>query len=118
MKEKLGPDAAHLILELQPDLVLLDLDTVPTNPSRFIAQIGKLHPDSKIVVLSAKETAAPILDALLNGAQGHLVKGTSSRDEIVSALHAVRRGASILSPVLAGVILDEVSFRHQAIAES
>ena len=118
MSEKLGSDAVYLIHELQPDLVLLDLDTVPSSPSAFVAKIGELHPDSKIVVLSAKETAAPVLDALLNGAQGHLVKGASSREEIVAALHAVRRGASILSPVLAGVILDEVSFRHQTIAES
>ena len=118
MKEKLGPGALHLIRELQPDLVLLDLDTVPSNPSAFISQIGKLHPDSKIVVLSARETAAPVLDALLSGAQGHLVKGSSSREEIVTALHAVRRGASILSPVLAGLILDEVSFRHQTVTES
>ena len=70
------------------------------------------------VVLSARETAAPVLDALLSGAQGHLVKGSSSREEIVTALHAVRRGASILSPVLAGLILDEVSFRHQTVTES
>jgi DNA-binding NarL/FixJ family response regulator len=118
MKKRLGPDAVYLIHELQPDLVLLDLDTVPSNDSAFVARIGELHPDSKLVVLSAKEAAVPVLDALLNGAQGHLVKGASTREEIISALHAVRRGASILSPVLAGVILDEVSLRHQAVAES
>lgn len=118
MKQRLGPDTVHMILDLQPDLVLLDLDTVPSNSSAFVARIGALHPDSKIVVLSAKEAAAPVLDALLNGAQGHLVKGASTREEIVTALHAVRRGASILSPVLAGVILDQVSFRNQATTQS
>ena len=79
MKERIGPDAVYLIHELEPDLVLLDLDTVPSNHSAFVAKIGELHPDSKLVVLSAKEAAAPVLDALLNGAQGHIVKGASSR---------------------------------------
>ncbi len=70
MRERLGSDAVYLIHELQPDLVLLDLDTVPSSPSAFVAKIGELHPDSKIVVLSAKETAAPVLDALLTVPRG------------------------------------------------
>jgi hypothetical protein len=53
------------------------------------------------------------LNALRNGAHGHLTTGISDAQQLVAALQAVGRGDSILSPAMAGVILDEMSHRYQ-----
>ena len=49
------------------------------------------------------------MNALRDGAHGHLIKGASDREQLVAALQAVGRGGSILSPAMAGLILDELN---------
>jgi DNA-binding NarL/FixJ family response regulator len=110
-----GLESVNLLPDLQPDLILLDLDTVTSNASDVVTKISEQHPDIKIVVLSTAGQEASVLDALRSGAQGHLVKGPHNGDELITALHTVNRGDSILSPAIAGVILDEISYRSQLI---
>jgi DNA-binding NarL/FixJ family response regulator len=88
-----GLESVDLLPDLQPDLILLDLDTVTSNASDVVTKISEQHPDIKIVVLSTAGQEARVLDAL----------------------HTVNRGDSILSPAIAGVILDEISYRSQLI---
>jgi DNA-binding NarL/FixJ family response regulator len=79
----------------------------------MVAQIAEQHPDTKILVLGSASQGEVALNALRKGAQGHLIKGASLPEEIVTAIHAVRRGESVISPALAGAILDEISYRYQ-----
>ena len=108
-----GGEITSLIRQLEPSLILLDLDTTPCDPCDMVAHITEQHPDTKILVLGSSGQGQVVLNALRKGAQGHLIKGASLPDEIVTAIHAVRRGESVISPALAGAILDELSYRYQ-----
>ena len=108
-----GPWLVDQIQDLQPDLVLLDLDNRISYPSDIVSAISRRHPDIKILVLSGPGQESQALNALRNGAHGHLATGISDRQQLVAALQAVGRGDSILSPALAGAILDEMSHRYQ-----
>jgi len=108
-----GPQTMDQIQDLQPDLVLLDLEAGTAYPLDLVSTISQRHPRIRIVVLSDPGQEGPVLDALRSGAHGHLGKGDNNREEFIAALEAVGRGDSVLSPAMAGVILDEISYQHQ-----
>lgn len=108
-----SPQIMAQIREAQPDLILLDLDAGTSYPHDIVSTISQRHPEIKILVLSAPGQEDHVLNALRNGAHGHLTKGASDREQFVAAVQAVGRGDSILSPAMAGVILDEISHRYQ-----
>jgi len=118
MEQPFGPQIVDRIQDLQPDLILLDLDAGTAYPLNLVSTISRRHPGIKIVVLSSPGREGHVLNALRNGAHGHLARGASDRDEFIAALQAVRRGDSVLSPAMAGVILDEISYRHQLFRRS
>jgi NarL family two-component system response regulator LiaR len=104
-------EAIESVHERQPDVVLLDVDTLHPGGLQTVVHIRELCPAAKIVMLSNSEQERLVLDAFRAGAQGHLVKGKSKPLEVVEAIRAVSRGESILSPSMAGWILDEMTSR-------
>jgi DNA-binding NarL/FixJ family response regulator len=108
-----GPQIVDQIQELQPDLLLLDLDTETSAHFDLVSTISRQCPNVKIVVRSGPGQEGQVLDALRNGAHGHLPRGANDLDQIVAALRAVGRGESILSPAIAGMVLDEIGRRYQ-----
>ena len=113
IEQQAGRQTMDQIRDLQPDLVLLDLETGTAYPLDLVSTISQRHPHIRIVVLSGPGQEGPVLDALRSGAHGQLGKGDNNREEFIAALQAVGRGDSVLSPAMAGVILDEISCRHQ-----
>jgi DNA-binding NarL/FixJ family response regulator len=106
------------IPNLRPDLVLLDLNTDSSSPAELVTTLGEQYPAAKIIVLSSTGQKDEVLQALRQGARGHLVKGAHSGEDLVATLRAVLRGDSILTPALAGVILDEINYRNQLIRDA
>lgn len=113
-----GGEAMDLIhgmrRETQPDVILLEIDTPRTSNLETVAQIRELFPHIRIVVLNDDGQQGLVLEAFRKGALGHLVKNKIQPDEIVQAIRAVSRGEVILSPGIAGRILDEVFQKHKA----
>lgn len=107
-------EAADLIPSLEPDVILVDVDTVRSDDLQAVAQITELCPNGKIIVLSGNDQERLVLDAFRKGAQGHLVKGKDELSELVKAIRAVNRGESVLSPGIVGWILDEMTTRRQS----
>jgi DNA-binding NarL/FixJ family response regulator len=105
-KERL--QAIALIRETRPDIIFIDISARPASNLQTMAQICELFPDAKIIVLSDEGQEQLALEALKKGALGHLVKKAQSA-EIVAAIRAVSRGKAILSPGVAGRILDEIT---------
>jgi DNA-binding NarL/FixJ family response regulator len=109
IEEQAGPQILDQIQELQPDLILLDLDGVQAYSPDLVSTISRRRPDVRILVLSAPGQERHALDALRGGAHGHLIKGTGDHEQLISALKAVGRGDAILSPTMAGLVLDELN---------
>ena len=75
----------------QPDVVLLDL-TMPGGGSlALIAKLVKQEPPPHVLVLSMHDDPAYARSALAAGATGYVVK-TVSQQDLLAAVHAVRRG--------------------------
>ncbi len=97
--------ALDLARNHRPDVILLSLETCGP---QAVTQIRKLSPGAQVIVWNAPGQEQLVLEAFRQGALGHLVKGQAQPDEIIRAIHIVSRGEAVLSPGMAGHILDEV----------
>jgi len=86
-------DVDDAIERHRPDVVLLNFGTLGT-PGQVL-QLHRAHPDTRIVVLANRPTAAECNQMLSFGATACLSKETEARD-IVNALHLASRGMHLL----------------------
>lgn len=79
--------------ERRPAVVLLNFGSLP-NPAA-VYQLHQSHPDTRIVVLANRPTAAECNQMLSFGATACVSKETEARD-IVNAIHLASRGMHVL----------------------
>jgi DNA-binding NarL/FixJ family response regulator len=96
-----GQAAVQLTSELRPDVVVMDLSMPVMDGLQAIEQIIKSDTEARILVLTITAEEHEVLDALLAGACGYLLKDALS-EEIVAGVHAALAGNSTISPRIAG----------------
>ena len=104
------PEALTLTGERQPDVVLLGIDALDLDDLQTVARLHARYSHSKVVVLGHDgDQEGMALEVLREGAWGYLAEERSRPRELIEAIRTVARGGSILSPGMAGRILDELS---------
>ena len=83
-----GDEAIPLVGQLEPDVILMDLEMPGMNGIETIIEIKKLQPDSRILVLTSFAEDKKVFDAIHAGAYGYLLKDTSP-DELVQTIRSV-----------------------------
>jgi two-component system nitrate/nitrite response regulator NarL len=91
-----GPEAIQKADEFQPDLIVLDIGLPKLNGIEAARQIRQLSPTSKIVFLSADNSADVAQVALSTGAHGFVHKACA-QSELLPAIDAVLRGGQFVS---------------------
>ncbi|HEV7206675.1 MAG TPA: response regulator [Jatrophihabitans sp.] len=82
-----GMEAVATVVELAPDLVLLDLSMPVMDGLEALAEIRRSAPDTKVVVLSGYGRQQAATQALQGGAVAYIEKGGSTRG-LLEILHA------------------------------
>ena len=103
-----GRLAIQLVQELNPDLILLDLEMPEMDGVETLQTLRAANPDVRVIVFTAFDTDERILTAVQAGAQGYLLKGVP-RQELFNAIRVVNGGGSLLQPVIASKLLRQVS---------
>ena len=98
-------EAVPLILELDPEVVLLDVHLPDGGGEAVIAAIALERPGVKFLALSVSDAAEDVIGVIRAGARGYVTK-TISRDELVDAIDRIAQGDAVFSPRLAGFVLD------------
>lgn len=101
-----GQEALNKVVEVKPDIVLMDITMPGINGLEATRQIKQRNPDVKILVLTVHEGDEYFFKMLTAGASGYFVKGGSS-NELVSAMRIVRQGDVYLCPTVAKKLLGE-----------
>lgn len=102
-----GGEAVALALRLAPAVVLMDLRMPEMDGVAAITEIKARQPEIQILVLTTYDTDADILRAIEAGATGYLLKD-SPREELFRAIRAAARGESVLAPVVAARLMEQV----------
>src|SRR5882757_10715237 len=98
-------EAIPLILELDPEVVLLDVHLPDGGGEAVIAAIALERPGVKFLALSVSDAAEDVIGVIRAGARGYVTK-TISSDELTDAVARVAEGDAVFSPRLAGFVLD------------
>jgi DNA-binding NarL/FixJ family response regulator len=104
--------AVDKIIDLQPDVVLLDIHLHDRSGAEVIElthQKMQENKDScnqvpKFLALSVSDSASDVSEAIGAGALGYITK-TITQNELSTALENVAQGLTVFSPKLAGFIL-------------
>ncbi len=97
--------AIEMIVERQPDVVLLDVHMPGGGGRAVIEAVGPTHPKVKFLALSVSDAAEDVIGVIRAGARGYVTK-TISGPELVEAVLRVADGDAVFSPRLAGFVLD------------
>jgi|ERR1700722_2271279 len=92
------------ILQLQPDVVIVDLSLPNGSGSELIGEIPRLSPRSRRLVLTGSDGAECIRAALSAGADGYVLKD-ASRAELMLAIRTVSIGQRFLCKAIASKVL-------------
>src|SRR5438093_9235242 len=100
-------EALEKVPELLPDVVLMDIHFPGMSGTEAIRRLAILCPSVRVLVISGSAQDRDVMEAILAGACGYLLK-TAPVQEIAAGVHAAAEGASLLSPVVAAQLLDHV----------
>ena len=95
-----GLEAVSVVLELVPDVVVLDLHMPLLGGVEAAKQMLEALPSLGVLVLTMHEDDELVFAAMKAGARGYLVK-TTDDDEIVRAVQAIGAGEAIFSATIA-----------------
>lgn len=111
-----GPAAVRLAAELDPDVVVMDLQMPGMSGVEATKQIVAGRSDARILVLTISATEADVLDAIVAGATGYVLKDADV-DEIAAGVQAAAAGSGALSPAVTGAVLGRVREAPGGLAE-
>ena len=102
-----GTEAIRHVRELAPDVVVMDLNMPGISGVDATRQITSIAPLTRVVVLTISDQDADVMDAILAGACGYLLKDASIQ-ELIRGIAAAAVGESLISPHIAGKVLQRV----------
>ena len=102
-----GSDAVAEARTLAPDVVVMDLNMPGISGVEATAKITMFAPLTRVLVLSASDQDADVMDAIVAGACGYLLKDASI-DELLAGIRAAATGESLISPAIASKVLQRL----------
>ena len=95
-----GEEAVELAEELQPDVLLMDIDMPGMDGVRATRSILRNTPTVGIVMVTMLEDDASVFSAMRAGARGYVLKGAQPK-ELVQTIRAVANGQALFGPAIA-----------------
>ena len=96
---------------VQPDIVILDISMPLLNGIETAAQLKKICPAAKIIVVTMHAGADYVRSAFEAGASAYVLKG-SAVDELEHAIRAVLEGHSYITPLITKELVDVYLSAH------
>lgn len=101
-----GEEAVQKALQLQPSLVIMDINMPKMNGLEATSKIRGLVPETKILILTVHQNREFVLQIAKAGAHGYLLKGAPP-EAVVQALRELWAGRTFFSAEIAGLLAAE-----------
>jgi two-component system, NarL family, response regulator NreC len=100
-----GRTCVRLAAELQPDVVLLDINMPGASGLEALAELGQRAPNSRVLVLTMHDDAVYLRQVLASGGAGYILKQAAD-NELLTAIRTVHHGGVFLHPAHTQVLLE------------
>lgn len=101
-----GQKTIDLAQQLEPDVVLMDIQMPGLDGVQATRSITELVPAAKVIILTMYRQDHYVFEALKAGARGYLLKDTDGQ-ALIKAVRAVHRGEALIDPATAARVLEE-----------
>jgi NarL family two-component system response regulator LiaR len=105
-----GNAALQLASELAPDVIIMDLKMPGLTGVETTREISGMLPLTRVVVLTISADDEDVMNAVMAGACGYLLKD-SSIDQLIAGIRAAASGESLISPQIAAKLLQRLRAR-------
>jgi DNA-binding NarL/FixJ family response regulator len=95
-----GAQAIELAAQLQPDVVLMDIELPVMDGITATQQIKSDRPSTRILALSAFDNNTQVMGMLAAGADGYCLK-TIEWEQLIAAIQLILQGGAYLDPQIA-----------------
>ncbi|MCA1855540.1 response regulator transcription factor [Massilia oculi] len=102
-----GVEGVKRALQLQPDVILLDLNMPGMSGVETLQLLLQDRPQAAVLMLTVSEEADDLAAALQAGARGYLIKNIDA-DYLIRAVERAAAGESVLAEALAGKLFAHV----------
>lgn len=102
-----GADVLNKVGEASYDVVLLDLSMPGRSGLEILGDIKRVHPETRVLILSVHAENLYAVRALKAGASGYLSK-ESAPEQLVEAIRKVSGGGKYITPSLAERLANEL----------
>jgi two-component system response regulator DesR len=99
-----GDEIVDRVIELRPDVALLDVEMPGIDGLAAAAAITMMAPSTRILILTTFGRPGYLRRAMESGASGFIVKDAPA-DQLAEAVRRVHRGERVVDPVLAAETL-------------
>jgi DNA-binding NarL/FixJ family response regulator len=108
-----GEEAIARAVDLQPDVVLMDIQMPGVNGIEATRRIVRDSPHIGVIVVTMFEDDDSVFAAMRAGAKGYVLKG-ADQDEILKVIRAVAAGEAHFGPEIARRLMSFFSAREPA----
>ncbi|RMH94011.1 two-component system response regulator NarL [Pseudomonas songnenensis] len=105
-----GEEAIRLALEIEPDLILMDLNMPGIDGLETTRRMRDADIDARIVMFTVSDEQSHVLEALRNGADGYLLKDMDA-EQLIEQIRIAATGRMALSPELTQVLAEAIRVR-------
>ena len=110
-------DVTAQVKELQPDVILMDIDMPGMNGIEAVKQIRTFNQQVQIIMLTVFDDNRHVLDAICAGASGYLLKKHIS-DFLTEAITQVLQGEAPMSPGIARMVIQSMQQTSKPVANT
>lgn len=102
-----GQEAVENIQRVAPDLLLLDINMPVMDGIQALSAIRKKLPEQKVLMLTISQNDDDLIDAIVTGANGYLLKNAEP-DVLRATIQQVVAGNAVLAPEITNKVLQAV----------
>ena len=92
-------EAVEKAVQTRPDVVIMDIRMSGGSGTEACRRIREVSPQSKVIMLTSFADDNAVIESIIAGASGYVLKEIGS-DAIIDAIERVSRGGSLLDPAV------------------